>query len=531
MLTIKPAFGPVRPVAALRRARVAVFAAGCLLAAPCVSPASAQEPWPFDRPPIATLRASEKKVFAHYFTPFPLSLDNLPADAPDRHASDRLSPHGSPSKKFPQGRYYSTGGYMRQRPLPTPPQPPGVDFELVNLRKEIRSAIELGLDGFVLDILNYGAVSSTWPRALKLMRAAVAEDPGFKILLMPDLSGSAFQLEVDPKGANLIKAVRELAAFPSAYRHNGELVISPFNTHARPPSWWQAWIETYERETGDKVFFVPLFQNWKAHVAAYADISRGITDWGTRAGGPGTENGSARWRNFAHDVKAVRADFICMAPVGPQDFRPKDDPLGPRGVRFWEANNSFSYRAAWSNAIEGGADWVHLITWNDYGEAAEIAPSTGTQYAFYDLTAYYTTWFKTGSPPPITRDVIYYFHRLHHSEAPFSAEQIAPFRRAGETPVSDQIELLAFITGTAPVTLEIELNGVVHRTTAEPGIRSFRVPMPKTGHARPSFRLIRDGEVAAQVTSAFEINNDDVVWQDFLYRAGSSSRPPVPLAH
>ena len=56
------------------------------------------------------------------------------------------------------------------------------------------------------------------------------------------------------------------------------------------------------------------------------------------------------------------------------------------------------------HAIDGGADWVQLITWNDYGEHTEIAPSTGTQHAFYDLTAYYTAWFKTGAAPRIVRD-------------------------------------------------------------------------------------------------------------------------------
>ncbi len=485
-----------------------------------------QAPWPFDRPPVGELRTSGKKVFAHYFTPFPLSLDNLPADAPDHYERNQLRADGSPSKEYPRGRYYDTGGYMRQRPLPVDPQPAGTDYQLVNLQREIRAAIEAGIDGFVLDILNYGP-STSWPRSQKLMQAAVREDPEFKILLMPDMNGTSFKVENDPDGAKLTGAVRELAAYPSAYRYHGQLVISPFNTHNRPAAWWKKWIADYEKLTGDKIFFVPLFQNWSAHAGEFADFSQGLSDWGTRAGGPDTENGSPKWRNFARDVHAVRPGMICLAPVGPQDFRPKDNPLAPAGVRFWEANNSLSYRLAWTNAIEGGADWVHLITWNDYGEAAEIAPSTGTQYAFYDLTAYYATWFKTGQPPPITRDVIYYFHRRHHSTAPFSGKQVAPFKRAGNTPVADEIELLAFVTGTTPVTLAIELNGTVHTTTAEPGLRSFRVPLPATGHARPSFRLIRDGKVAAQVTSAFEINNDGLMWQDFLYRAGSSSRAPV----
>jgi len=45
--------------------------------------AAAETPWPFDPPPI-NLRQSPRKVFAHYFTPFPISLDNKEPEAGDR---------------------------------------------------------------------------------------------------------------------------------------------------------------------------------------------------------------------------------------------------------------------------------------------------------------------------------------------------------------------------------------------------------------------------------------------------------------
>jgi hypothetical protein len=488
--------------------------------------AAAQAPWPFDQPPLAELRKSDRKVFAHYFTPFPLSLDNVAANTPDTYERNQLNPAGSPSAQYPKGRYFTTGGYMRQRPLPVAPQPTGVDYELVNFRTEVRSAVALGLDGFAVDLLGYGPKNTHWQRVLKLMDAAAREDADFRIMIMPDINASTFKPENDPDGATLTAAVQALAPHPSAYRYEGKLVVCPFNTHKRPAAWWKEWIDRFEKLTGDRIFFVPLFQDWKAHIGNFAPFSGGVTDWGTRESGPGTGNDSPKWHHFSRDAHAVRPGFLSMAPIGPQDFRPKDDPLATYGVRFWESNNSLNYRVSWANAIAGGADWVHLITWNDYGEAAEIAPSTGTQYAFYDLTAYYTAWFKTGRAPAITRDVIYYFHRLHHTAAPFSADQAAPFRRAGDTPASDQIELLAFLADGAPATLEIEVAGTVHTQEVGAGIQSFRVPLPATGKARPVFRLKRGGQLVTEITSAFEINNE-IHWQDFLYRAGGSSRPPV----
>ena len=55
---------------------------------------------------------------------------------------------------------------------------------------------------------------------------------------------------------------------------------------------------------------------------------------------------------------------------------------------------------------------------------------------------------------------------------------------------------------------------------------SFKVPLAS---GRPAFRLLRDGRASVALKSAFEIA-DKVVYQDMLYRGGSSSRLPVPGA-
>ena len=68
---------------------------------------------PFTMPPAATLFGSSKKVFAHYFYPFPLSIDNKPA-AQDYYNTQYLSPTGESNK------WISQGGYLRSRPLPVP---------------------------------------------------------------------------------------------------------------------------------------------------------------------------------------------------------------------------------------------------------------------------------------------------------------------------------------------------------------------------------------------------------------------------
>jgi len=449
--------------------------------------------WPFDPAPLSVLRASPHKVFAHYFTPFPLSLDNRPAEA-DVYATGYLAPDGE------KGKHLAYGGYLRERPLPQAPSDNST-YELANLREEVRRAAALGLDGFSCDLLNYEGPH--WRRVQLLMTAASEVDPGFKILLMPDMS-AAFHSQPD----QLAAAVTTLAQSPAAYRlPDGRLVVAPFNAQDETADWWKNWLARMKAGGVDIAFF-PLFQDWKRYAGDFAPISYGYSDWGRRS-----VPGNQEWDQAAKTAHA--AGVLWMAPVSPQDMRPKS------GV-YWEASNSENFRLMWRNAIQGGADWAQVITWNDYSEATEISPSTGTQYAFYDLTAYYVNWFKTGRAPVIKRDALFYFHRTQPSGAPPDPARQTQLMvlRPGDTP-SDQIELLAFLT--APGSLEIQIGTKVYRELAPSGLTSFKVPLAP---GLPVFRLVRHGRTVASVTSAFPISAS-VPIQDLLYRGGSSLRPPV----
>ncbi len=507
----------------------------------------AQDPWPFDRPSLATLRASSKKVFAHYFTPYPLALSNVHWLTPDYYQREYLSPYGEDDASYPNGKHNAYGGLLRQRPLPTPVQTDTTNWDRLNLQKEVETARQLGLDGFTLDVLGYGSTNTQWQRCLKLMDAANAVDTGFKIVIMPDMNAGPFVTTNPDAYANLKAAVRELSLKPAAYRHavggTTRLVVAPYNAHKRTASWWQTWIADYNASYGEDIYFVPTFQGWASYASSFAPISDGFSDWGVRATPPPpgtTGNAASAWVNFSQNVhgytNSAGRTIISMAPVAPQDYRPKNNNL------FSEANNSLNFRKSWENAIQPSgsstqrADWVQLITWNDYSEHTEISPSTGTQHAFYDLTAYYTTWFKTGTQPTIARDTIYYFHRKQHTTAPYDPafQTSGAPSTSGTTPAADYIELLAFarnIAGNNSVTLEINLNNgtaPITQTFTAPGIFSLRAPVPSGATARctPSFRMLRGGSVVQSVTSNFEINNN-IVWSDLLYRGGSSRRAPV----
>ena len=444
---------------------------------------------PFNQPALPVLRALPKKVFAHYFTQFPLSIDNQ-APPQDYYTLQYLAPEGE------KGKHRLAGGYLRDRPLPQLPRPES-NWQALNYQAEVRRAGAIGLDGFSVDILSFEG--EHWERVRQLLDAAQRVDPGFKILLMPDME-AAFKDHPE----KLAEAIRQLAAHPAVYRWpDGRLVVAPFNAQRQTAAWWKNWLEKL-KEQGVDIAFLPLFQGWRTYAKDFAPISAGFSDWGWR-----TPKAQASWR----DVPQQAHQFVpvWMAPVSPQDFR-------PYAFKFWEAGNSENFRVMWENAIAGGADWVQLITWNDYSEHTEIAPSTGIQSAFYDLSAYYISQFKTGRPPVLRRDALYYFYRKHSTTASPAkqTQQFAPVA-SDRDPPRDEIELLALLT--SPGRLEIEIGGQTKSLEAPGGLTSFCVPL---NEGRPIFRLRRSGQPVITVTGAFQISNT-IDYQDLLYHAGSSS--------
>jgi hypothetical protein len=229
-----------------------------------------------------------------------------------------------------------------------------------------------------------------------------------------------------------------------------------------------------------------------------------MSDWGVRS--PGA---NASW--LSAPATAHNYVDVWMMPVAPQDMR-------PYGPIFMEAANSEAYRVMWDNSIKGGADWVQLITWNDYSEHACMAPSTGTQYSFYDLTAYYLTWFKTGVQPEIKRDALYYFYRRHATTTTGSAQTTQFTPAPGSDPPQNMVEVLAFLT--EPGTLEIQIGDSRQTQEVEAGVTSFKVPLrPGT----PVFRLYRNDKAELIVPGAFEIKKD-IKYQEMLYYGGSNTR-------
>ncbi|MEU8774507.1 glycoside hydrolase family 71 protein [Streptomyces sp. NPDC048606] len=451
---------------------------------------------PFDLPSPAALRsgaAAGKLVFAHYFTPYPLSLDNAAADV-DYYTRNYLRPAGE------NGRHLGYGGLLRDRP---PPVAPGTgDWEYANLLREVRTARAAGLDGFTLDLLSLSG--KNWERSTALLRAAHAVDPGFKIMLMPDMTS----LDTDDP-AVLADALATLAASPAAHRlGDGRLVVSPFKAEAKDVGWWERVLDRLASRHGVRTAFVPLFLDFAAHGTAFAPISHGFSEWGSRS--------HVGQEGATEDVRRAHAlGKIWMQPVSVQDARPN------QGV-YDEAGNTATLRSTWTHAIEDGADWVQLTTWNDYSEGSHIAPSLHNGSTYLDLTSYYLTRFKTGSWPEIVRDTLYLTSRTQFTgAAPTAPGQTRLMSlRKGSAAARDTVEVLSFLTASGTVRTTVGAAKAAHETPA--GVHARLLPLaPGTSSAR----LAREGSEEVRVELPYPVERTPDV-QDLQYYAATSGRKP-----
>ncbi|MEU9576891.1 endo-1,3-alpha-glucanase family glycosylhydrolase [Streptomyces chilikensis] len=452
------------------------------------APSAARDPLPFDLPSTERLRASDRLVFAHYFTPYPLSLDNRPADE-DYYARNYLTADGE------DGKHAEYGGLLRDRPLPVAPE--GGDWRSAHHRQEVRTAVAAGIDGFSVDLLSLEGPH--WERVRTLTRAAQEVDPGFRVMLMPDMKS------LDAGPAALARALAELGASPNAHRlDDGRLVVSPFKAEEKAPGWWRQVLDILRTRHDTRTAFVPVLLDLTSHAEAFAPLSHGFSAWGSRSH-------TTLGHYSEHAELARRHGKLWMQPVAVQDARPS------QGV-YDEAGNTATLRGSWHHAIEDGADWVQLTTWNDYSESTQFAPSLHNGHTYLDLSSYYLTRFKTGSWPRVVRDTVYLTHRVQPHAAPAGLPR--PMRlRPGSAPARDTVEVLTFLT--APGAVDVTVGDLHERYTVRGGVRAELLPLRP---GRTTAEVTRGRATVAEAATRFAVSAAPRV-QDLQYYGVTGGRP------
>jgi hypothetical protein len=463
----------------------------------------------FRMPDTAELRASPRKAFAAYVPSLPISLDNRDPSE-DYYTRQYQNPNGE------RGAHQSYGGFVRDRPLPRDVLP-GEDWREQDMRSDVKQAVAAGLDGFILNLFNFAADTSQQQAKnnQRLLDAAAEVDPGFHIMLMPDMTAGLGRKDPSALAAGLA----QLARSPAAYHlTDGRLVIAPFHAESHSARWWKEFLGLMRTDHGITVAFLPVFLDERAHLGEFAPFSYGLANWGTRNpvdnDAVGTDPDSPRGR-----IRAVHDQgIVWMQPVSAQDER-------PRSGAYQEADGTANLRNTWEIAINGGAELAMLATWNDYVEGTQFAPSAYQGWTALDISAYYLAWFKTGTPPQVLRDVLYLSHRLQPVRARPSFPETRLMELRGSTPAVDEVEVLAFLR--RPGVVRITVAGQSTTCAADQGVSSCSAPLRP---GRVSADLQQGGQVAAEVVSPYPVTAAPYV-QNLMYVGVGSlgTRPRVPV--
>ncbi|MBC7632270.1 endo-1,3-alpha-glucanase family glycosylhydrolase [Aeromicrobium sp.] len=433
------------------------------------------------------------KVFAHYFPPYPVSIDNKDPQK-DYYAANYLSPSGE------GGKHAVYGGLLRDRPEGRAPIP-SAGWKLEDMKTEVRQAKAAGIDGFTLNIMS--ASGRNWDAGVDLMNAA-DELGGFSVVPNLDASAGIVAQPVPVVAARLAT----IYSHKSAYTVGGTPVLSSFKAEGKSVAWWSDLIQTLKSEHGISTKFIAVFLNASdANMRAFAPISYGFGNWGTR-----TADSIARAPNYAAKAHALGKKW--MAPVAVQDAR-------PRNFLYAEANNTETLRTGWASAISTGADAIQLATWNDYSESTSFAPSDAHGSTFLDISARFVDWFHTGKQPAITQDALFVTHRIQRTSAvsQLGLKAMSPTLGGMSTRPRDTVEVLGYLA--KPATVTVTVGSKITTFSAPAGVWSSTVPL---GTGTIAATATRAGRPVASVVSPHPVVARPLTTDMQYYGASSLDR-------
>lgn len=418
--------------------------------------------------PTASGSSGDKKILFHYFSPYPVSVDNGGNPLTDYWHNAWLTAAMEGSIDH---RPY--GGQVRNRPLPRAPKV-GADWKQQDAADEVRTMLACGGDGWYIDIMGFSGAN--WDRMTYLRDAAnsVAPTGTIKVVPMLDTNGGGVISGTSDAIADVIAQFTfsnptpllggGYVRLPSAwFLADNRLVVSCFLAEGKSVAWWQALAASFLTRYGVTIAFNLIFLNSGA-AAGYAAVNWGSGAWGQGAD-PLIPAGTAAIATATHGrgekySGAVWAQY-CVPDASPNP-------------KFDEARNLRTYIAYWNQVISDNADMIQVGTWSDYSEDGEVSPSTNSGYCLLDIAAYYIAKLRTGAFPTITRDVVYLCHRnqLLTGNTFRSPETLfyTQIPRGSMSAVSNDVEVFTFLT--APADITVTIGGVAHTFTAPAGVNS-----------------------------------------------------------
>ncbi len=398
-------------------------------------------------------------------------------------------------------------------------------------QREIQLARRYGIDGFALNCgewkkpLPDGSVQdSIYVRnADSIYQAAKETSPDFKLFFSPDFAGKAISEYTD---LNLGDMVNRYASHPNQFYHGGKQFLSGYSGRLDQ----YAGAKEKLRASGRDIVLVPAASlgapypvTWSYESALKLLPEGGPLDGLFRFTCDGSVSDLVEVNSLGRRVTLFR-DKLYMAGACPAYNSPNlRDFAGMRG-----------YIAMWEGLIRDSADYVEIVTWNDYNEDSILTPyrwraggktqPTDKRYfnrdeSFLDVTAYFAEWFKKGALPAITQDKIYFAYRNRSREFTKIWDEKEKkwddirFTRYPYDQIHDDVRDMVYVTAflTAPATLEIAQGDRVDRFPLAAGI--VHAEAPQRPGFTPQFRLQRNNDTLIDVSGRKEIISEATATQ------------------
>lgn len=351
-------------------------------------------------------------------------------------------------------------------------------------KQEMELAQRHGIDGFALNAGDWlggdGKPGNYVISAERMYQAAKELNSGFKLFFSPDMNGLG-NLPV-----NIGDMVSRFKDHPNQMRHAGKVVLSGWG--GVPATY----IEAITKITagGTDVVFVPFVYNprysanWSAESVNNFFEGQPHMDGVFYFGADAIFPEIIRTNAVSRQVAQARGKLF-MAGVSPAYNSPN----------LRDFHGMEGYDAMWKGLMRDNADWVEIVTWNDYNEDSNLMPfqwpagdrksHNSRDEAFLDLTAYYSAWYKTGVRPTITQDKLYYGYRnrskyLTKGWDDTKKEWADITKGEGivdqiHDDVHDSVYVTTFLT--APATLTVSLGKATKTFAMSAGISHVGMPM------------------------------------------------------
>ncbi|KAG5650535.1 hypothetical protein H0H81_011886, partial [Sphagnurus paluster] len=370
---------------------------------------------------------------------------------------------------------------------------------------------------YLSDALALNMGGDSWQRSQIASAYAAAAQLGtnFKLFISFDFTAMGCDLN------DIVGRVNQFASHPNQFRVDGRPMISSFSGDCLGNSGWAS------LKAQTNAYLMPFIWGLEGRFNEWPSLDTWYC-WG------------------------------CAWPNGNQDKSTDDDEyyLSQLGSRYGTTVSPWMYtHYNYKNWYQRGDNWlfirrweqlmamrdrltfVELVSWNDYGESHYLGPIKGAQpdgttwtagfphTAWYDLSQYYITAFKTGSYPAITQDVIYYWARPHPAAAQASNDGLG--RPQGWDWTPDTLWAVVFATAPSTVTLTCGSSSQTF-TNVQKGVTKLQIPLAP---GKITVKMERNGGVVAQQTpSDFTYITNPVKYNYNVYvGAAKGSELPAPV--